>query len=110
MIHIPTVMEFWERTAILIDYEFEDVDIVPSTLYGFQPYRLEELIEFCAKNPDYHIISIVNGFLYFNKVMENASEYRLGQGDSNPDLVCLEKYRLPQFIDSLIKRKTKGVA
>ncbi len=58
MIIIPTVIEFRKRTAILYDYEFEPVDILPDTLYGaFDPHRIDELMEFCRANPDYHIIS-----------------------------------------------------
>ncbi len=53
MIHIPTLLEFWQRTAPLVDYEFEDVDIVPDTIIGdFNAYRLEDLPEFCLYNPD----------------------------------------------------------
>ncbi len=110
MIHIPKVLEFWQRTAILVDYEFENVDIMPSSAFGFDNHRLAELKQFCGRNPDFHIISLVNGCLYFNKVMKNATQYYLAQGDSNPDLVCFENYKMAEFIDSLIERRRRGCA
>ncbi len=97
MIIIPTTLEFRRRTAVLVDYEFEEADIVPDSILGrFEHHRLDELIEFCEKNPDYHIISVINITLYFNKVLPNAQTYYLGQGDSNPDLVCFENHQLAQ--------------
>ena len=110
MIHIPTVREFWKRTAILVDYEFEDVDLIPSSVFGFDRHRLDELVRFCAENPDYHIISLVNACLYFNKIMPNASTFYLGQGDSNPDLVCFENYEMGQMLDELNSKETKSSA
>ncbi len=108
MICIPTELEFWARTAILVDYEFEDVDLEPDSIAGiFDNHRLPELTEYCKNNPDYHIISIVKGCLLFNKVMPNATSYRLGQGDSNPDLVCFEAYRVGQVIDARIAALAK---
>ncbi len=99
MVAIPTTLEFRRRTAVLVDYEFEEADIVPDSILGsFDNHRLNELIEFCSRNPEYHIISVVNIGLYFNKILPNAQYFYLGQGDSNPDLVCFEDYRLAEYI------------
>ena len=91
-----------------VQYEFEDVDIVPDSITGvFDNHRLDELIEFCAKNPDYHIVSSVNVGLYFNKVVPHAQEFFLAEGDSNPDLVCFEDYKLAQYLADRKARRMK---
>ncbi len=98
MIHIPTLLEFMHRTVPLVDYEFEDVDIVPDTIIGdFRADRLPELQEFCRKNSDYHIISIIDACLYFNKVVGYAQDFLLAQGDCNPNLVCFEGHQSRKF-------------
>ncbi len=99
MINIPTLYEFIQRTAPLVDFEFEDVDIVPDTITGgFESNRLTELESFCKKNPDYHIISIIDGCLYFNKVAPYATKYLLGEGDSNSELVCFEGQKFREIL------------
>ncbi len=97
MIIIPTLLEFRQRTAVLVDYEFEDADIIPDSIIGtFENHRFDELVEFCSRNPDYHIVSVLNVGLYFNKALPNAQEFYLAQGESNPDLVCFEHYELAE--------------
>ncbi len=97
MIIIPTLLEFMQRTAVLVDYEFEDADIIPDSIIGtFDNHRLDELIEFCSENSDFHIISVLNVGLFFNKILPNAQEFYLGQGDANSDLVCFEDYELAE--------------
>ncbi len=98
MILIQTVREFRQRAAILFDYEFESVGLAPDTLYGaFDPHRIVELMEFCRKNPDYHIVSLLHAALYFNRVMPNATGFYLGQGDSDPRLACFERHEVARF-------------
>ncbi len=98
MVIIPTLQEFLHRTVPLVDYEFEDADIVPDTITGdFRADRLAELQDFCRQNPEYHIISIIDACLYFNKIVCYAQDFHLAQGDSNPDLVCFENHRFRKF-------------
>ncbi len=100
MIIIPTLLEFRRRTSVLVDYEFEDVNIIPDSIIGvFNHHRLEELLKFCKENPDYHIISEVSYSLYFNKVLPQAEQFYLGQGDANPDLVCFEHYKCVEILE-----------
>ncbi len=99
MIHIPTTLEFRNRTGILFDYEFEPVDIVPDTITGlFLRSRLDELIEYCEINPEYHIVSILYGSMFFNRILENATLFCLAGGDKDTSLVCFEDYRFAQYI------------
>ncbi len=99
MIIVPTTLEFRRRVAVLVDYEFEEVDIIPDSMIGtFDNHRLDELQDFCAKNPDYHIVSNVNVGLYFNKALPDAQAFYLAEGDTNPDLVCFEDYKLAQRV------------
>ncbi len=99
MIHIRTIKDFRQRTAPLLDYEFENVTITPDTLIGlFHIDRLNELKAFCKNNPDYHIISVIDACLYFNKVTPHATKFLLAQGDPNPDLVCFEGHEFREIL------------
>jgi len=82
--------EFDERTIPIIDWEFDGIDgIEPDTISGrFSNGRFEELIEFCSKNPEFHIVSIKN-CTYFNKPVPGATSYRLAIGSCDPSLTYI---------------------
>ena len=86
-----SIPEFELRTAPLWDTDFALLDIVPDDRIGFfNSNRLSELTIFCQQNPEYHIIS----YLKHNRVSVNAVVnavlfYQLGQGDNDPELMCI---------------------
>ncbi len=53
----------------------------------FPPQNSAELINFCKKNPEYHIVSYVNSNMKVNKYIPGASFYFLADGDPNPQLL-----------------------
>lgn len=74
----------------LFDFDMDDFGIVPTFPGGcFFKNRLEELIEFCKKNPKYHVISNVDAFLRFNKPIPSSKIYMLGQGSDDPEIVFI---------------------
>lgn len=69
----------------------EPLGLYPCTRLGqFEPEQLQQLITFCQSNPRYHIISIVNRFLFVNKVRNDAWAYYLGDGDKTEDFFYSE--------------------
>jgi hypothetical protein len=80
--------EFYLRVKVLrYEDEFEGIGILPSTRIGiFSPDRFGELVAFCQKNPEYHIISKVSLHLNLNKPVPGAGLYRLARGDKNPNI------------------------
>lgn len=78
--------EFNKRTGIIHDNRLLIQLIIPDWLVGeFLPERCKELIRFCKKHPEYHIISSRN-LRRYNRCMGNANGYYLGTGDPDPDL------------------------
>ena len=82
-------LEFRLRAGLLRDLDFALMDITPTTQLGFfARTRLAELLTFCRSNPEYHIISFLkHNSIKVNAVVEDASFYMLGQGDSDPELM-----------------------
>jgi len=56
----------------------------PSGMFG--PKRVHMLLEFCAKEPAYHIISC-NNYKIYNKYLPDANSYYLADGDTDVSLV-----------------------
>ena len=45
------------------------------------------MVEFCAENPDYHMITILSGGRTINKFVPGERIYQLARGDKNPNLM-----------------------
>lgn len=88
---IKDIGEFNRITDPAMDTDFEMMDIIPSTKLGiFDRHRLQELLNFCRLYPEYHIISLLKDApIKVNSAVENAALYLLGQGDSDPELMCV---------------------
>ena len=86
-----SIPEFRLRTVPLSDMDFALLDIVPDDRLGcFNSNRLTELTIFCQQNPEYHIISHLKRYrVKVNAVVSTAHFYRLGQGDNDPELMCI---------------------
>ena len=86
-----SIPEFRLRTVPLWDTDFALLDIVPDDRVGcFNSNRLAELTIFCQQNPEYHIISYLkHNRVRVNAVVSTAHFYRLGQGDKDPELMCI---------------------
>ena len=52
----------------------------------FGPKRVHMLVEFCAKEPAYHIISC-DDYKIYNKYLPDANSYYLADGDTDVSLV-----------------------
>ena len=90
--------EFYKLIKPLRFEDFEGLDIVPSTPLGvFFKNRLSDLLEFCKKNPQYHVISQLSYGVELNRPMEVVSTYELGNGDNDPDLMYIKNINLKTF-------------
>ena len=110
MKQIPTTMEFKKITGKVYDPElFKSLGLTPCCVTGsFCQEHRDQLLEFCKKNPEFHIISYVsNG--YFNKYLSYSDDIFLGEGNPDPDLVHLFSIEHQQFmaeITDFSKRRT----
>jgi len=77
--------EFVKVTKPLSDHEdLKPFGIVSCGISGeFEVERVEEIKDFCRKNPQFHIISAVEN-AYINRFIPNAFFYHLALGDSDP--------------------------
>lgn len=83
--------EFLKLVEPLCFNDFESLNIeptMPSGVFGYD--RHYELVEFCRKNPEYHVISHLGSGVIVNKPLEKVTSYELGRGENNPDLVYIE--------------------
>lgn len=83
--------EFHRRTGLLLDLEFEPIDLIPNGLLGvFDRHRLPELMSFCNENPQYHVISFLKyAPIKVNTAIHAAAFYMLGEGDNDPELMYM---------------------
>lgn len=89
--------EFIARTGMLMDLDFQNMSIKPCRQIGaFEPGRLEELVEFCRKNPEYHIVTNVD-MMYINKLLVHGDDFYLARGDTEEDLVYMKRLSLTSF-------------
>ena len=79
---------FFKRVGKVWIYdELKFLDLEPNMLTGeFRRERVQSLIDFCAENTEYHIISC-EGDKIFNKFMPEAHCYYLADRDADPDLL-----------------------
>jgi hypothetical protein len=91
--------EFKERVDIQFFFDLAREGIYPDSFTGvFEKHRLSELLEFCRKNPVYHVISMVSGSgAYFNKPTEAGGLYFLGIGDNDPEIAYSPKLNWEKF-------------
>lgn len=84
--------EFYIRVKPLRFDLFNGLDIVPSREFGdFYIDRLGDLLAFCKNEPQYHVISNLASGISLNSPSLAAYSYELGQGDSDPELIYIEK-------------------
>ena len=58
-----------------------------SQIGTFQQSDTPSLLDFCAKNPEYHIVTYTSGHRYVNRYVPEQRVYKLATGDKNPYLV-----------------------
>lgn len=89
---ISNHLEFFKKIEPLFYEDLEDLGFFGTSAAGFfDPHRLPELIEFCKSNPRYHIISILEGGVEFNKLIDTNAIFMLGKGDNDPELAYIEQ-------------------
>lgn len=112
---IKDLRQFKEITKPILDIEFSDVNIISDSITGmFNSYRLDELLTYCKENPQFHIMSFLKGgqYCFVNAPVLNASFYKLGTGDQDPELMYIEPMSYERYIDSKIRKfdRDKGCA
>ena len=80
---------FVHRVGLIYDYdELWWIGLKPRSLSGsFGPQCCVELIQFCAENRDYHIVSSVSPGRYINRYEPGDHIYFLANGDNSPNLI-----------------------
>ena len=80
---------FYARTGLIFSYlQLEKIGFQMESFSGFfTASRLDELFDFCKREPSYHIISIARPGRYENRYISSKKLYYLGDGDKNPELV-----------------------
>ena len=86
---IVNISEFFKRVGLICDYqEFEWLGLQRGiSLTSFPPHLVEQLLNLCAQDPTYHIVSGTAPGRLVNKYVPNALSYQPANGDKNPDLV-----------------------
>lgn len=79
--------EFDRQTGMICDPEkvrslgLYTKDVIAS----FYKSDVQDLLDFCAENPKYHIVTILTPSIYVNRYDDRASMFHLANGDQDPN-------------------------
>ncbi len=94
MILISDFSEFIRQIGLVAHIDdFEHLNIRPCTLLGsFEEHRVPELLDFCLKNPRFHIVSHLENS-DVNRFDGKGLFYRIASGDKNPNIIYSPKLK-----------------
>lgn len=70
-----------------------DLGLSPCGLLGeFTKKQVTQLLEFCTKNPDYHVVTLLNPNVYLNRYTLAGRIFRLANGDSDKSVIFDESW------------------
>jgi len=86
---IVDINEFYDRVKIVFPHtELEPLGLEPDTYSGmFLEESVQQLVEFCARNPKYHIVTGLDEGRSINRYVLGPHIYSLAIGDKNPCLM-----------------------
>lgn len=78
--------EFVDKTQWVRDFEkLARLGLTDCTILGtFFPSAVGDLLDFCAKHPSYHIISMLRGGILINRYDSRGGAFCLAVGDQDP--------------------------
>jgi hypothetical protein len=85
-----TASDRWDKFATRVEIlqmdELSEIGLTSDSANGiFFPEKIPSLLEWCANNPRYHIISLKDK-VHFNCFVEDAKWYYVGAGSNDPNL------------------------
>ena len=94
------VHEFYERTGLL--WYYKDLESLGFRMFSvsgvFMASSVPALLDFCDRNPCYHVVTIVGPGRYENRYVAGKRLYYLGEGDKNHNLVLdLYSHKNPEL-------------
>lgn len=79
--------EFIRRVRWISDHErLERLGFTTCSPMGsFFPSAAQQLLDFCAEHPEYHVVSYLGDGIFVNHYDPNAGVYKLADGDKDPN-------------------------
>ena len=83
------LLAFYGRTGLIYSFsELMRLGFAKDDVTGaFRSDRIAELLEYCAKRPAFHVITMTQSGRYENRYVPGKKVYYLADGDKNPYLV-----------------------
>ena len=83
------IKQFYDRVGMVVTYmEVEWLDLPVVDIGGtFDEEHVPQLLQFCAENPEFHIVTCTGPWRLANKYVTGKRVYMLASGDQNPYLV-----------------------
>mgnify|MGYP003683463007 CR=1 FL=1 len=80
--------KFYLKTGIINCYkELEELGLYPLAATGiFWPGQTPDLLKFCRKNPEFHIVTYISASLMVNRYEPEDHRYMLANKDNDPKL------------------------
>ena len=93
--------QFYEKIGIINWYkDLEAIGLTPKNVFcTFDENDIEMLLNFCQKNPKFHIVTNLSDYKTVNRFVRGDYIYSLAYGDCDPRL---EKITPPEIIDHMV--------
>lgn len=80
-------LEFKEKTGIIFDRRrLRKLGLyTDDSIASFYNEEVYELFDFCATNPEYHIVTILAPSIYVNRYDRRSDMFQLADGDKDPN-------------------------
>lgn len=62
-----------------------EIDDVMGSIW---PSEMDDVLDFCAKNPGFHIVSCMGEGIFFNRYDARGKSFKLAEGDNDPNYMA----------------------
>lgn len=97
--------EFFDEVGRVIDLNFLISEgLTPEdTACNFRANKIDALLDFCKKHPEYHIITMLTAETRVNKYIPGHNTYQLGNGNADENIYHSQKF-CPKESAKLLER------
>lgn len=101
------IHEFYRTTGIIVlRPRLRELGFLTNDVTGtFRPCEMDDIRDFCAQNPAFHVVTYLGLGLYINRYEIRGNQFKLAEGNANPNYMLDARpfihFALPGFaIDS----------
>jgi hypothetical protein len=82
--------EFFDTVGLIIDQRrLRALGLQIENVTGtISPHEIEDVLDFCAQNPQYHVVSMIGEGIFLNRYDPRGDRFQLCDGDNDPNYMA----------------------